>query len=86
MAFSSPSSGAVLKGSVTVSTFASDDRGAAGIAQTLCIDGRRVASIKGGSLSYSWSTNKLSSGAHTLQIVAQDAAGNAASQTLTVKR
>lgn len=75
-----------VKGNVTVSTSASDDSGAAALTQTLYIDGRRVASVRGGSLSYGWNTNKVAAGTHLLRVDAVDAAGNTASASLSVRR
>ncbi|MCR5867280.1 S8 family serine peptidase [Aquincola sp. J276] len=83
--FVAPTS-ATVKGNVTVSTSATDDAGAAALTQTLFIDGRRVAAVRGGSLSYAWNTNKVAAGAHVLRVDAVDASGNAASTSLTVRR
>jgi hypothetical protein len=65
---------------------ASDDSGAAAIPQTLLINGTRVASATGGSLSFNWNTRKVKPGSYVIQAVAVDAAGNRSSQSVTVTR
>jgi len=83
----SPSSGSIkAKGSVTISASASDNSGSAGITQTLYIDGVPTATASGANLSYGWNVNKVASGAHTIQIVASDAAGNASSASVQVSK
>jgi len=64
------------KGSVTISASATDNSSTAGITQKLYIDGALKTSVSGGSLSYSWNVNKLTSGPHTIQVTASDAAGS----------
>lgn len=78
-----PVAGAVA-GNVAVSVSASDNSGAAGISQQLLIDGKLVASGKGGALSYNWNTRKVNAGTHTVQAIARDAAGNASSASVSV--
>jgi glutamine amidotransferase PdxT len=80
----SPAAGASLTGSVSISSSAADNAGAAGLTQTLLIDGKAVATASGGSLSYSWNTRKASVGAHTITVTARDAAGNSSSSTVQV--
>jgi thermitase len=83
----SPGNGSSIVGtSVTVSASASDNAGAAGITQTLYIDGKVVASATGGSLSYKWNTRKLSAGTHTVQVVARDATGNTGGASIQVQK
>ena len=83
---SSPAAGAVVAGVVSVKLAASDDSGAAGITQSLYIDGALVSTGTGASLSYSWNTRKLAAGGHTVQAVARDAAGNSKSVTVSVTK
>ncbi|MDH0868234.1 S8 family serine peptidase [Mitsuaria sp. GD03876] len=71
---------------VTVATSASDNSGAAGIRQSLYVDGVLVASGAGASLSYSWNLKKAANGAHTIQAVARDAAGNTTTATTSVTK
>lgn len=86
VAFAKPLGGAVVSGTVSVTTSASDNAGSTGITQVLYIDGRQVASATGASLSYSWNTRKLASGNHSLTVRAVDAAGNASSSSISVTR
>jgi len=74
------------KGSVSISASASDNGGTAGITQTLYIDGVPKTTASGGSLSYAWNVNKVPSGAHTIQVVAKDAAGNTSSASVQVSK
>lgn len=81
----SPTPGAVAS-RVTILSNASDDSGANGITQSLYIDGVLKAAVTGGSLSYTWNTRKVSAGAHTIQVVARDAANNSASTSVSVNK
>ena len=81
----SPTAGAVA-GTVQISVAASDDSGSAGITHTLFIDGQRVATGSGASLSYNWNSRKASVGNHLLMAVARDAAGNQSSTSVTVRK
>lgn len=83
LAISSPAANSTVSGTVSIKTSASDDGGSSGISQSLYLDGKLVASGSGASLSYSWNTRKSSSGSHTIQAVARDAAGN--SRTLSIQ-
>jgi thermitase len=78
-----PSAGTV-SGQVSVRVSASDNSGAAGIAESLYIDNALVATGKGGALAYTWRTRQFTKGAHTVTAVAKDAAGNSASASVTV--
>ena len=80
-----PVAGAVA-GNVSVNVSATDNSGAAGIAQTLYIDGKLVAKGAGGTLSYNWNTRKAASGTHTIKAVSKDTAGNTGSSTVSVTR
>jgi hypothetical protein len=81
-----PTSGAVVSGTVKIQLRATDNAGTAGIRQTLFIDNKQVASSAGGALDYSWNTRKIAAGGHSIRAVAQDAAGNTSSQTISVTR
>ena len=83
---SNPVNGSTVSGSVSIKASAADNNGAAGITQTLLINGKQVATASGGALSYAWNTRKLAAGSYTIQAVARDPAGNSTSQTITVKR
>lgn len=71
-----------VSGTVSVSVNASDNNGAAGITQSLYIDGVLKAKGTGGTLGYSWNTRKVAAGTHTLQAIATDAAGNKSSASV----
>lgn len=81
-----PTNGSNVSGTVSISVTASDDAGAAGIKQSLYIDGALKASGIGGSLSYKWNTRKIARGSHTIMAVAVDAAGNKSSSSTQVSR
>ncbi len=85
LAITNPTSGTV-SGTVNVTLNASDNSGAAGINMSVYIDGQLKASGAGSSLSYSWNTRKIASGAHTVQAVAKDAAGNTTATSVQVTR
>ena len=78
--------GGLVSGTVQVSLSASDNAGAAGIQQSLYIDGVLKASGAGAALSYAWNTRKVKVGSHTLRAEAKDAAGNSSSVTMQVSR
>jgi subtilisin family serine protease len=76
VSIASPTQSAIPKKGLTIRTSASDDSGAAGITQSLYINGELMTTATGSSLSYRWNIRKLGSGTYTLQVVAQDRAGN----------
>ncbi len=83
LAINNPVAGAV-SGSVAVSLSATDNSAAAGITQTLMIDGKTVATGNGGALAYSWNTRKTTKGVHTVSATARDAAGNTTTKSVSV--
>ena len=85
LTITNPTAG-VVSGNVTVSTSASDDSGAAGISQTLYVDGVKVAYGTGSTLSYNWNTRKTTTGAHSITAVATDKAGNTTTVSVAVSR
>ena len=86
VAITNPGSGSQVSGNLTVVANASDNAGATGIKQSLYIDGVLMASGYGASLSYNWNTRKTNVGAHTIQVVAQDAAGNRTTTSVQVSK
>ena len=83
----SPASGSIkARGNVSITASASDNSGTSGITQTLYIDGVLKTSVSGGSLSYAWNVNKVAGGAHTIQVVGKDAAGNTSSASVQVRK
>ncbi|MCK0506838.1 S8 family serine peptidase [Aromatoleum anaerobium] len=81
---SSPTNGANIGSKVTVSASASDNVGVASL--SLYIDGQLKSTVNGSSLSYLWNTRKESGGTHTVQVVAKDTAGNAATRSISVTK
>lgn len=80
----SPANGATVSGTINVTASASDN---VGVTQMqLLIDGTLVASnTNSTSLTFSWSTDSVANGSHTIVSKAFDAAGNAGtSSTITV--
>jgi len=86
VAIINPVNGSRVSGMVAVGVSSSDTGGNSALQQTLYIDGKLVASATGGSLSYNWNTRKASAGTHTLQAVAQDAAGNKTTASIQVSK
>jgi subtilisin family serine protease len=86
VSLTSPTASATVnkRGSLSITATASDNMGTSGLKQALYIDNKLMTTVSGGSLSYSWNLNKVTSGAHTIKVVATDAAGNSASAGATV--
>lgn len=98
VAIANPTAGAVVSGTVTVTATATDNKSVAKMG--LLIDGREVAVSYGGSLSYAWNTGSTTtrtvkkgkttttttSTTASIQVRAQDAAGNTGSASVTVTR
>lgn len=85
VAIVNPAVGSV-SGKVTVSASASDNAGAAGLVQSLYIDGVLKATGSGATLAYDWNTRHVAKGEHVLQVLARDAAGNSRSASVKVTR
>lgn len=81
-----PVSGNKVSGTVSISVAASDNFGAAGVKQSLYINGALTATATGGNLSYNWNTRKMASGSYTITAAATDAAGNKSSTSVQVLR
>lgn len=86
VSISNPINGSKVSGTTAITASASDNSGAAGIKQSIYINGQLKASGTGGSLSYNWNTRKVASGSYTITAVAVDAAGNQSSSTVQVSR
>jgi hypothetical protein len=86
VAITNPGNGTKVTGNVSIKVNASDNSGTSTLGQTLYINGKRVATATGGSLSYSWNTRKIAAGSYTIQAVATDAAGNASTQAVQVSK
>lgn len=87
VSITSPGNGTKLTGTaVTIAVSASDNAGAAGLRNSLLINGKTVASNTGGSLSYRWNLRKLPTGTHTIEATSLDAAGNRGAAQVSVTR
>jgi subtilisin family serine protease len=82
VAITNPGGGATLSGTVKVGAQASDDVGVVKV--ELYLDGALKAQSSSGSLSYSLNTKRMKAGNHVLRSQALDAAGNVASDSITV--
>ncbi|MBL8393564.1 MAG: S8 family serine peptidase [Candidatus Accumulibacter sp.] len=82
----SPLDGAKVSNVVNISGLATDNLGTGGMTLSLSIDGKVVSTVTGGSLSTNWNTKKVAAGTHTLKLTAKDAAGNLASQSISVTK
>ena len=80
--FVAPSSGATLSGTTNIQISATDNVGVTSISAS--IDGVPQSSGTGGTYSLSWDTTKAANGAHTIVATALDAAGNAATTSVSV--
>src|SRR5882762_3579413 len=81
VSITSPTSGASVSGTVTVTANASDNVGVAGV--QFLLDGLNVgAEVTAAPYSAPWDTTTASRGSHTLTAVARDAAGNRATSAL----
>lgn len=77
-----PVAGATVYGTTTVSASATDKVGVAKV--DLYVDGVLYATNTTSPYSFGWNTRQSVDGSHMLQVVAVDAAGNAASTSVTV--
>ncbi|HXG92737.1 MAG TPA: S8 family serine peptidase [Blastocatellia bacterium] len=82
VAFSYPSSGSTVSGTVSVQVAASDNVGVASV--TVSVDGMLLGGDDSAPYSLPWDTTKISNGAHTLTAAAQDSAGNTANASIVV--
>lgn len=80
VAIASPTSGATVSGTITVTASASDNVAVAGV--RFFVDGVAIgAEDTAAPFAVSWDTTTVPDGAHTVQAVARDAAGNTATST-----
>ena len=84
LAINNPVNGGSVNGQVTVSVSASDNAGAAGITNSIAIDGAVKASGTGGSLAYAWNSKKSGKGTHSITATSRDRAGNTTTRTISV--
>jgi thermitase len=79
-----PANGSRVSGTVKVDAFATDNVAVASV--TLTIDGAIVAVTNASSIAYSWNTRKVSSGSHTISVMAKDTSGNQATTAIQVTK
>ena len=79
-----PVAGNVSGTNVAISVNATDDSAAAGITQTVYVDGVLKATGTGSTLGYNWNIRKVAAGTHTIEVVTKDAAGNASPASVNV--
>jgi hypothetical protein len=86
VSISNPANGSTVSGTVSVNVSATDNQNVAKI--TLTIDGKQVTVSYGSSLSYNWSVPKAKgrNKNSTISARADDAAGNAATASVSVTR
>jgi len=82
VSFSSPSLGAAVSGTVTVSVSSADNVGVSSV--SLKVDGASLGSDTVAPYGFSWNTSSLSNGQHTLMATASDAVGNTSSASISV--
>jgi thermitase len=82
VSFTSPANGAILLGSVPIITSASDNTGVTSV--TISIDGVPMITDTVAPFNFTWATNTVPNGGHTITALASDAAGNATATTLSV--
>jgi thermitase len=82
----SPISGTIVTGktSVTIKASATDNTSVA--KQSLYIDGILKASVTGASLSYTWNLSGVTTGSHTIKVIAYDALSNSGYAIVKVQR
>ncbi len=82
IAITAPAAGATIAGQVTVGVSASDDKGVTAL--KYYVDKVPVAVFAPPTGKYTWDTTASANGAHTLQVVALDAAGNTSQASVSV--
>jgi thermitase len=82
VSFISPTNGTSVSGSVSVAVNASDDTGVTSVAVT--IDGSLMTSFVATPYAFSWNTVSIPDGSHLLSAIATDAAGNTATNTISL--
>jgi thermitase len=78
----SPGAGSTVSGTVTVQAAASDNVGVTAV--SFYVDGVLLGTDTSAPFSYSWNTGSSGNGGHTVTAQARDAAGNNASQSISV--
>jgi hypothetical protein len=81
VSITSPSNGAIVSGTVNVAVSASDNVGVSSV--NLSVDGVTISTLNSAPYNFSWTADGNS---HTITATAKDAAGNSASNTITVSK
>lgn len=79
---SSPTSGAVVSGAISISVNATDNVGVTSV--SLSVDGSNLGADASSPYAFAWNTASVANGSHTLTATASDAAGNAMSSSVAV--
>jgi subtilisin family serine protease len=82
VAFANPTNGISVSGSVPISISATDNVGVSSV--TLSIDGVITARDTSSPFNFTWATNVVPNGTHTLTTTAVDAAGNSSAVSISV--
>ena len=80
--FASPANGATVSGAAVVSISASDNVAVKSV--SLSIDGVSAATATAAPYTFTWNTNAVPNGQHSLTATAQDSSGNSASVNISV--
>jgi thermitase len=80
ISITSPSQGTTVSNNVSITTSSSDNVGVVSV--DLYVDNVLTAAGTSAPFSFKWNTSRIASGSHTLQAVAQDAAGNTGASAL----
>jgi thermitase len=83
VSITSPGAGSTVKGLVAVDVAASDNVGVARV--DLVVNGKQLASDASAPFGFSWDSTQVADGNASLTVYAYDAAGNAASHSVSVK-
>jgi len=82
ISLTSPSEGAQVNGTITVSASASDNLGLAGV--TFYVDNIAKSTLSTAHYNFAWDSASVANGSHTLTVLAQDVAGNTSYSAITV--
>ena len=82
VSISSPSSGAQVSGTISISCASSDNVGVTAV--TLYVDGIVQSTLSAAPYSFSWNSTAVADGTHTITVTAADAAGNSSQAAVSV--
>lgn len=84
VSITSPTNGASVSGTVAIAVSASDNIGVKSV--SLTVDGAVIGTITTSPYNFSWNTTNTTDGTHSLSAIAEDAAGNTKTSTITVAK